>query len=370
VFGPRHRARARLRGLVLAVALPVLLTAALAPLRAHLTLVSDILLFLLSAVLPALVGGLLPALVAAVLASALLNYYFTPPLHTMAIDQPGNALALAVFVVVALLVSGAVDQAARRGRQLSRAEDESRILAEANRVRIALLAAVGHDLRTPLAAAKASVSSLLSKDVELDAEDRRELLVSADESLDRLTALVGNLLDLSRLQAGAMPVRREPVALDEVVATALDAMGPAARRVRVELPDSLPAAVADAGLLERVLVNLADNALRHSPSGEPPVLAGSRVGDRVELRLVDHGPGIPVADRERVFVPFQRLGDTDNTRGVGLGLALCRGLVEAMNGRLEPRDSPGGGLTMAVVLPVARGDRPEPGQRERAGVEW
>jgi two-component system sensor histidine kinase KdpD len=358
-----------LRGLVLAVVLPLVLTAALVPLRTHLTLVTVILLFLLSAVVPALEGGLLPALAAAVLASLLLNYFFTPPVHTMTVDQPGNALALVVFVVVAMLVSGAVDQAARRGRQLDRSEAESRILAEANRVRIALLAAVGHDLRTPLAAAKASVSSLLSKDVDLDAEDRRELLVSADESLDRLAALVGNLLDMSRLQAGAMPVRLEPVSLDEVVATALDAMGPAGRQVLVELSESPPVVVADAGLLERVVVNLADNALRHSPAGEPPTLRDRTVGDRVELLLVDHGPGIPAADRERVFLPFQRLGDTDNTRGVGLGLALCRGLVEAMGGRLDPRVTAGGGLTMVVVLPMARGGRPEPGQRERAGVE-
>ena len=355
---------------MLAVGLPLLLTAALVPLRSHLTTVSDILLFLLTAVLPALLGGLLPALVAAVLASMLLNFFFTPPLHTLAIDRPGDALALVVFVVVALLVSGAVDLAARRTRQRDRAEGEARILAEADRVRTALLAAVGHDLRTPLAAAKASVSSLLSRDVELEEPDRRELLAAADESLDRLTALVGNLLDLSRLQAGAMPVRSEPVSLGEVVATALDAMGPAGRCVQVELPDDLPPVTGDAGLLERVVVNLADNALRHSPAGRPPTLAGTARADRVELSVTDHGPGIPEADRDRVFRPFQRLGDTDNTQGVGLGLALCRGLVEAMGGRIEPRETPGGGLTMRVLLPPAspRTGPDRPGWRERAGA--
>ncbi|MFL6134116.1 MAG: sensor histidine kinase, partial [Nocardioidaceae bacterium] len=352
--GLRRRARRRLTAtvmsFVLAVALPLLLTAALVPLRPHLTLVSDILLFLLTAVMAALLGGLLPALLAAVLASMLLNYYFTPPLHALTIDRPGNALALVVFVVVAMLVSGAVDMAARRTRQRDRAEAESRILAEANKVRTALLAAVGHDLRSPLAAAKAAVSSMLSSDVTLDPNDRRELIHTADESLDRLTALVGNLLDLSRLQAGVMPMRLGPVVVDEVVATTLDAMGAMGLRVRVELPDGLPDVVADAGLLERVLVNLADNALRHSPTGRPPTLDAALAPGRVELRLRDHGPGIRAADRDRVFLPFQRLGDTDNTQGIGLGLALCRGLTEAMGGRLEPRETPGGGLTMVVVL--------------------
>ena len=364
----RHRTRSRVSGFLLAAALPWLLTAALTPLRSHVNLISDILLFLLTAVVAALAGGLLPALVAAVLASVLLNYYFTPPLHTLTIDEPGNALALLVFVLVAMLVSGAVDQAARRTRQRDSAEAEARILAEANRVRTALLAAVGHDLRTPLAAAKASVSSLLRKDeARLDPADRRELLVAADESLDRLTALVGNLLDLSRLQAGAMPIRLGPVALDEVVAAALDAVGPTGRNVRIELPEALPVVVADAGLLERVLVNLADNALRHSPQTRPPVLDARAKAGRVELRLVDHGPGIPSADRDRVFLPFQRLGDTDNTQGIGLGLALCRGLAEAMGGRLEPRDTPGGGLTMVLAMPVA--GEPLTGPRERTRAD-
>jgi two-component system sensor histidine kinase KdpD len=191
---------------------------------------------------------------------------------------------------------------------------------------------------------------MLSSDVSLDPDDRRELLETADESLDRLAALVGNLLDLSRLQAGAMPMRLGPVVVAEVVATSLGAMGPAGQQVSVELPDGLPEVVADAGLLERVLVNLADNALRHSPPERPPVLGATAADGRVELCVRDHGPGIPAADRDRVFLPFQRLGDIDNTQGIGLGLALCRGLVEVMGGHLEPRETPGGGLTMTVVL--------------------
>jgi two-component system sensor histidine kinase KdpD len=227
---------------------------------------------------------------------------------------------------------------------------EAAPLAAADRMRTALLAAVGHDLRTPLSAAKASISSLLSHDVHLDDADREELLVTADESLDRLTGLVENLLDMSRLQAGALSLHVEPVRLDEVVARALDDLGADGSPVLVDLPEDLPQVYADSGLLERVLANVVANAQRYSPAGKPPILTASQLGDRVEVRVVDRGPGIPVGDRDRVFLPFQRLGDTDNTTGVGLGLALARGLTEAMHGTLEPEETPGGGLTMVVGL--------------------
>ncbi len=205
-------------------------------------------------------------------------------------------------------------------------------LAEADRMRTALLAAVGHDLRSPLASAKAAVTSLRSDDVHWTPSDRSELLLTADESLDQLTRLVDNLLDMSRLRAGALTILSRPVALDEVVSLALDDLGPGARQVVVDVPDDLPLVQADAGLLERVIANLVANAIRFSPQVRPPLVTGSSLGDRVELRVIDHGPGIPSSDVERVFTPFQRLGDTDNTTGVGLGLALSRGLTEAMGG--------------------------------------
>jgi two-component system, OmpR family, sensor histidine kinase KdpD len=223
---------------------------------------------------------------------------------------------------------------------------------EANRMRTALLAAVGHDLRTPLASAKAAVSGLLSRDITLDESDRYELLDAADSSLDRLAALVDNLLDMSRLQAGALDVLDSVTSVDEVVARALDALGGASRRVRVDVPVDLPDVHADPGLLERVLANLIENAVRHSPPGVPPLVTASALRDRVEIRIVDRGAGIPRESQELVFAPFQRLGDTDNQTGVGLGLALSRGLVEAMNGTLAPEETPGGGLTMVVSLPA------------------
>ena len=151
------------------------------------------------------------------------------------------------------------------------------------------------------------------------------------------------------------------------MAAALDELGPASRDVIVDIPETLPEVLADPAILERVVANLTGNALRYSPPGKPPRLAASALGDRVELRVVDRGPGIPADDRDRIFVPFQRLGDTDNTTGVGLGLALSRGLTEAMGGTLDPEDTPGGGLTMIISLPAAAGDKAAvaPGQRER-----
>jgi two-component system sensor histidine kinase KdpD len=254
-------------------------------------------------------------------------------------------------------------------QRLSAEAEAARPIAAADRMRTALLRAVSHDLRTPLAAAKAAITSLRSADVNWSAEDREELLATADESLETLAHLVGNLLDMSRLEAGVLSVFPRPVGLDEIVARSLDDLGPAGRTVGVDISDSLPEVVADPGILERIIVNLTSNALRYSPPGDPPKLTASSLGDRVELLVIDRGPGIPEADRMRIFVPFQRLGDNDNTTGVGLGLALSRGFAEAMGGSLDPEETPGGGLTMVLSLPAAEsgpGDgEADPGRRER-----
>ncbi len=222
----------------------------------------------------------------------------------------------------------------------------------ADRMRTALLAAVSHDLRSPLASAKAAVTSLRSHDVDWSLEDSEELLATADESLDRLTRMVENLLDMSRLQAGALSLRLRPVTLDEIVPLALDSLGFGTAKVRLTEMDHVPQILADPGLLERVVANLVSNAVKHSPRGQPVLITASSLAGRVEMRVADRGPGIPHEDRERVFQPFQRFGDRDNETGVGLGLALSRGLIEAMGGSLDPEDTPGGGLTMVISLPV------------------
>ncbi len=241
---------------------------------------------------------------------------------------------------------------ALRQERLAAEAAAARPLAEADRMRTALLAAVSHDLRTPLAAAKAAVASLRSEEVEFGQEDREELLATADESLDRLVRLVTNLLDMSRLQAGALGVHAVDLGAEDAVPRALDELGPDGHEVAVHIPDDLPPVHADPGLLEQILINLVANALRHSPAGRAPAVTASTHGGTIELRVIDHGPGIPEDRWDDVFLPFQRLGDHDNHTGVGLGLALSRGLTEAMGGTLVPEHTPGGGLTMILTLPA------------------
>ena len=453
-------ARRRLAGLVLALVLLPVLTVVLRLSEDALNLTSDVLVFLLAVVGVALVGGMWPALAAAVLASLLLNFFFTAPTGTFTIAERNNALALLAFVAVGAAVSAVVDLAARRSSQAARASAEAQLLsavsgdvlrgeaalpalldrvretfgmtsaalleraggdwvcvassgsspcgrpeegdvdvpvaddlalvlrgralagedrrvltafgaqaavalrqrrlaaavaeaeplAEVDRTRTALLAAVSHDLRSPLASAKASVSALRS--TALDAAESAELLATADESLDRLHRLVDNLLDLSRLQAGALAVLPQPVGLEDVLPTVLDDLG---APVALRLPDDLPEVVADPGLVERILANVLANAVRHAPPGSPPLVSASTHAGRVEVRVVDRGPGVPETEWERIFVPFQRLGDRDTSTGVGLGLALARGLAEAMGGTLTPEHTPGGGLTMVLSLPAKEG---------------
>jgi two-component system sensor histidine kinase KdpD len=218
-------------------------------------------------------------------------------------------------------------------------------------MRAALLAAVSHDLRSPLAAAAAAVSCLRSTAVT--PADQDELLATAEESLDLLSRLAASLLDVTRLQAGARSVFPRPADLAEIIAGSLAGLGPAGRSVRVDLPPGLPQVVADPPVMERVIANLTANALRYSPAGSPPLLTASARSGRIELRVIDRGPGVPEADRDRMFAPFQRLGDTDSTTGVGLGLTVSRGLTEAMRGTLRPAQTPGGGLTMTMSLPAA-----------------
>ncbi|GAA4079782.1 sensor histidine kinase [Nonomuraea soli] len=235
-------------------------------------------------------------------------------------------------------------------RRLREEADRAGPLAEADRTRTALLAAVSHDLRSPLASAKAAVESLRNTEIDWSQEDERELLATAGESLVRLDRLVENLLDMSRLQAGALGVVLHPTALEEVVPRAVDDLGHLGDRIDGDIPFDLPEVVADPALLERILVNLMANAVRYSPPGAAVLVTASRHGEHVEIRVIDRGPGIPAEAHDRVFLPFQRLGDRDNHTGVGLGLALSRGLAEAMGGTLVADETPGGGLTMILSL--------------------
>ncbi|MGO4534125.1 ATP-binding protein [Leifsonia sp. 2MCAF36] len=246
--------------------------------------------------------------------------------------------------------------AALEHRILAATASELDALAEADRVRTALLAAVGHDLRRPLAAATAAVTTLRQPDLPLSVDDREALLETAEDSLRGLAGLVTDLLDASRIQAGVLAVSLASTELDDIIPPALDELGIGPGDVELELPADLSPLLADGVLLQRVVVNLLGNALRYSPVGVHPVLAASEFAGTVQLRVIDHGPGIPAERREAVFAPFQRLGDTDNDSGIGLGLALSKGFVEGMGGSLEAEDTPGGGLTMVIALPASGED--------------
>ena len=432
-----------LGGWLLAVPGTAVLTAALVPLHRGQAPTFEAMLFLALAVSAALVGGRWPAVGASLLGTLSLNFFFTDPVHTLAVDDGLNVLTLGLFLVVSLAVASVVDSAARRRHQATAARAEAntlgmlnrtvlrgeydvprllelvretfgaesaelvppdhpvppgdsvapatkhallvlhgaslgpadqRILAAfaghvgvlrereelarqtaaareleaGNRTRTALLAAVSHDLRTPLAGVQAAAETLRLHDERLAPEDRADLLLAIEESTARLTTIVSDLLDMSRLQTGAVQPVLSDVPLDEVVRAALVGL-PDDGRVRTT--GSLPMASADAGLLERVLANLLGNALRHTDGAVE--LAGSTVGHRVRLCVADHGRGVPPELRHRMFEPFQRLGDTASGDGVGLGLAVARGLAEAQGGSLLATETPGGGLTMVVELGAA-----------------
>jgi two-component system sensor histidine kinase KdpD len=470
----RQRPRAltrerRLAGWGLAAAAIPILTTALLLLDDSLNLPAEMLLFLLVVTATAVVGGAWPAITAAIVSSLVVNWFFTPPVHTWTIAEAGNVVALIVFVAVAATVSVLVSAVARRSADAIRARTEAEAIAavagamldaedplsaavthlrstfaiaavsvlrpdgdgwtveassgepapttpeghvrldlrdnavlvidgaaihsddlrvmsaflaqvdtaiehrrlrsdaslaaataEGDRLRTAILRAVSHDLRTPLASIKASVTSLRQTDVDWTDHDRTELLATIEEETDRLNQLVGNLLDMSRLESGIVKPSLRAVGLEDVVPRALMSLSrdPGSNirdAVTVEISEELPPVVADAELLERVIANLTMNAVTHArPTDAVPVrIEAGRVGGRVDLRVIDHGKGLPVRDRQAIFEPFQRIGDGDTGNGVGLGLAVSRGFVDAMGGELTVDDTPGGGLTFTVSLPVA-----------------
>ena len=463
--------RRRVLGLALALVLGPLLTLVLTTFRSDDSITSDVLSYQLLVVVVALVGGIWPALFAALLSGVTLDFFFVEPLYTVTIAEPLHALAIVLYVVIAVLVSVVVDQAARRTRAARRSAAESELiasiagqvlggadaprafverarrafgltavqllreqrviaedgdsstaaagdtvavnddttlqlygrtlsagdrrllgviatqlaaaleqadlqrtasqmvpLAAADRVRTALLSAVGHDLRRPLAAATAAVTGLRSAERavtsasaarneaepsaggSLSPADREELFDTAETGLRQLAELLTDLLDVGRLQAGALAVRVEPVAVDDVVPAAMEELGIGPGSIEVDIPADLPEVSADPVLLERILVNLLSNALKYSPAEQPAVIAASALGKTVEIRVIDRGPGVPENRRDDIFVPFQRLGDTDNTTGLGLGLALSKGFAEGMDGALEFEETPLGGSTLVLSL--------------------
>jgi K+-sensing histidine kinase KdpD len=239
---------------------------------------------------------------------------------------------------------------AERSRHARQAAEAER-LASIDQLRTALLAGVGHDLRTPLSGIKAAVSSLRADDVQWTTSQRDELLDVVESSADRLDALVANLLATSRLDAGALSVDIAPVDVEEIVGRGVSGLG-GNERVLIEIPAGLPPAATDLGLAERVIANLTDNALRHSGKGSNVLITASARAGQVTVSIVDTGPGVSAGGRAALFRPFQRLGDR-SPGGLGLGLSVAHGFTEAMGGSLEPAETPGGGLTMHIRLPAA-----------------
>ncbi|OZG55637.1 histidine kinase [Bifidobacterium tissieri] len=256
---------------------------------------------------------------------------------------------------------------------LERKASEVEPLAAAEKIRTALLNAVSHDLRRPLASATTAVSGLQRMGDKVSAQDRVELLKVASNGLKQLTNLVTDLLDVSRLREGALPLSLVATDVVEAIMPLFDELGIGPWKVDLDIAPNLPSVVADPSLLRRALSNVLVNALRFTPSDKRVRIAASTFNGVVEIRIVDQGPGVPDDRKEDIFVPFHRLGDTDNTTGLGLGMALSKGFVESMGGTIEPEDTPGGGLTMVISLrvadpalypgqPIPHAERPDPSQ--------
>jgi two-component system sensor histidine kinase KdpD len=345
--------RSAFSGLVVAGVSLAVCAVALLPARGHLDVPTVGLLFLLPVVLTAVLGDLWSALVASLGADLLVNFFFVLPYHTFVVQSPSDVVLLLVYLLVAAVISLATDFAVRYRATADELAGEAGRLGEVDRLRTALLAAVSHDLRTPLAGIKAAVSTLREPDVAIPEDERAELLRTVEASTDRLTALVGDLLSASRLQTGELSLHLAPVALDGVAAAALVATGAEAV---LDVPDDLPLVLADPGLLEEAVVNLVRNATAADSTW--PVRLSGRIRDgRGELAVIDRGPGVAERDWPALFTPFHRLGRAAPGSGIGLGLTVVKGFIEAMGGTVTPSHTPGGGLTMTLSLPLAEEDR-------------
>jgi K+-sensing histidine kinase KdpD len=329
----------------------------------------------LFAVLPvAAIWGLPFAIPVSIVSMLVFNWLFLPPTHTLRLEDSENWVALAVYLVTAISVSALSDRARRRTveaelrrREAERAIDEARaseerrlreaVEAEALRrsdaVKTAVLRSVSHDLRSPITAITTASEVLRELGDSLSDDDRNELVAAILAQVQRLDRLVANLLELSRLEAGAAVPARELWTVDGLVARALDVIAADERRVDVDLPDDIPPVEVDPGQLERALVNVIENALKFSGPDERVTLRGTTTAGDVFLRVTDHGPGIAPHERERVFEPFVRGSSANGDRGSGLGLAIARGFVGVNGGRLWVEPAAGGGSEFVLVLPGA-----------------
>lgn len=321
-------------------------------------LADAVMVYLLATVIISMRFGYGPSLAAAAASVVCFNFFFIPPYHTFAVADARHFVTFAVMFVVAAVIAGLTERAreqAARAQRLAEEAHAAELRAEAEQLRSALLSSVSHDLRTPLAIVTGAASALV--DANVDASAKRELSETILQEGARLDRYVRNLLDMTRLEAGGLTLRREWHAIEDVLGGALGRVERllADRQVTTSLPEAPTLVAIDALLVEQVLVNLLENAVKHTPAGTPIQLAVRARDGEVEVVVADAGPGVPAEARERVFEKFQRA--TPDPGGAGLGLAICKGIVTAHGGRIwvEPRD--GGGAAFHFTLPVV-GDPP------------
>jgi len=333
-------------GLPAAAGSVAFVTAAIAALKPYIPVLSLGVLYELAILPVAVLWGVPLAAVVSVASMLAFNWFFLPPTHTFQLQDPENWLALAVYLVTAVVVSVLATQVRRRSELAAERALEAEAVRRSDTMKTAVLHAVSHDLRSPLTAIVAAASGLGNPDVHLQRADRDELVATIRAEAERLDAVVGNLLDLSKLRSGVAAPHAELWTADDLVSRALDQLGVRHERIVTELDADAPPVHVDAAQIERALVNLLDNALKFSPPATPVrVRVETRDGELL-LHVEDRGPGVAAADSESVFEPFSR-GDS-GTRGAGLGLAIARGFAEVNGARVWAEQGGGGHFVLAL----------------------
>jgi len=338
---------------VVALAAVFATTAILRAADAHLTVAA--LVFLVVVVVSAL-GGFGSLAVAAVAAYLCLNFWFLPVTESFTFESQDDVVTLVVFALAAVgsgFIVARVNSLRRQAEEHERAAFDARLDAAVNESRAGFLAAMTHNLRTPLASIKAAVETLEDPESSLDDATRGQLLATAHEETERLERLVTKVLELSRINAGAIQPRCEPTDVGEITRGAVRRLRYLAARDRVQLAvaDDAVMATVDPDMIELVLVVLLENALRVAPAGTDVAVTVRRVGPACEIRVIDHGPGVPAEFHEKIFEEFVRVEGGPDSSGSGLGLAIARALVTAHHGEIRVTDTPGGGATFVVTLP-------------------
>jgi two-component system sensor histidine kinase KdpD len=351
---------ALLRAHALALLCAVLLTLVLLPLRDRLTLANVTMFFLLSVVLVATMQGISPALVTTFASFFSINFFFVPPYYTLTVSDPREVLDLIVFLIVAMIAGrlGAYSRQqaetarrhAREGAILLELERKSRRFEEADRLKTALLHAVSHDLRTPITIIKTSASNLRQLGQKLAPHEQVELAETIETEADQLDRLVGNLLDMSRLKAGALTLSVGLNSLEEIAGDVAARAWQLTKqeRLRIQFPDDMPLVEFDYGLILQAVTNLVDNALRYEPPASQVELRGAAQPGLAFFKIINHGETIDAETKAHMMEPFFRGKDGK----IGLGLPIAKGIIEAHRGELRVEDTPGSGATFVIALPI------------------